>query len=246
MPLSSNSIIHFTKTKEALMGILADNFKIKYCKEVIKLDESTIDIQVPMVSFCDIPLSQIKEHIRKYGNYGIGLSREWAVRNGLNPVLYVEPQSHLARNLRGSFVYFLDDEKIKNDEDKKARKQLFDTFRYMKNYQGKLVRMEEERDEYRFSDEREWRYVPSISLKFPMLLVSSATSDTIKDAGEKIESARLKFEPKDIRYIIINNDDEIAEFILYLQSAKGANYSLHDVQKLTTRIMTAEQIKSDI
>lgn len=78
MSLSSNSVIHFTNNKEALVGILQKNFKITYCNEQILLADSVVKIQVPMVSFCDIPLSKIKDHIDKYGNYGIGLTKNWA------------------------------------------------------------------------------------------------------------------------------------------------------------------------
>tara|TARA_R110002096_G_scaffold404235_2_gene602027 strand:+ start:334 stop:522 length:189 start_codon:yes stop_codon:yes gene_type:complete len=62
MGLSSNSIIHFTKTSESLKGILQENFRIKFCLEIVNL-ETQLNYAAPMVSFCDIPLSQVKEHI---------------------------------------------------------------------------------------------------------------------------------------------------------------------------------------
>ena len=83
MALSSDTLIHFTNSKEALKGILADNFKIKYCQETIKLHGVEEVLHIPMVSFCDIPLSQIKNHISSYGNYGIGLSKKWALKKRL-------------------------------------------------------------------------------------------------------------------------------------------------------------------
>ena len=95
--LSSNSIIHFTKTKESLKGILENNFKLSFCKETFHLGNDVSRIYVPMVSFCDIPLSEVKNHIEKYGAYGIGLTREWAIKQGLNPVLYLEKESGKAR-----------------------------------------------------------------------------------------------------------------------------------------------------
>lgn len=55
MPLSSNSLIHLTKKKESLIGILEDNFRMFYCKEYIDTKEGYFGAAIPMVSFCDIP-----------------------------------------------------------------------------------------------------------------------------------------------------------------------------------------------
>lgn len=85
MPLSSSSIIHFTNKKAYLKGILENNFHISYCSETVTFGTQNWSFHAPMVSFCDIPLSEVKNHIEKYGSYGIGLTKEWASRNGLNP-----------------------------------------------------------------------------------------------------------------------------------------------------------------
>ena len=80
MPLTPNTLIHFTDTKDKLKSILQDNFRVFNCKEVVALDVKQATYYAPMVSFCEIPLSQVKEHLSKYGNYGIGLTREWGKR----------------------------------------------------------------------------------------------------------------------------------------------------------------------
>lgn len=107
MPVSSNTLIHFTKDKERLKSIFLDNFRVGFCKEAPTLGGFGTTCHVPMVSFCDIPLSQIKDHISKYGEYGIGLTREWGIRNKLNPVLYLEPGSLLSESYRAAANYFL-------------------------------------------------------------------------------------------------------------------------------------------
>jgi len=33
------------------------------------------------------------------GNYAIGLSKEWAIKNGLNSVLYIENNSNIAKDI---------------------------------------------------------------------------------------------------------------------------------------------------
>ena len=70
MPLSLNSVIHHTDSYTKLTGIIKDRFKVKYCLEKVNGQ----DIAFPIISFCDIPLSQIQHHAKTYGKYGIGLS----------------------------------------------------------------------------------------------------------------------------------------------------------------------------
>lgn len=243
MAISSNSLMHFTGDKGSLKSILKDNFRVKYCKETIKLGrKKPIVIHVPMVSFCEIPLAQIKEHIGKYGSYGIGLTREWAIRNKLNPVFYIEQESYIASNLHSSIKYF---SKLSDADDQynENLNKLFDFFRYMKNYQGDLVRKEKTHKNYRFSDEKEWRFVPDICKEHEMFLTEEEEKE---QAILAISEIRLKFEPNDIKYIFIKDDSEISEFIRHLDDSKGANFSKREVEVLTTRIITTEQIYADI
>ena len=43
---------------------------------------------VPMVCFCDLPMSLIDKHLKEYGPYGIGLDKGWGLKNGVAPVTY--------------------------------------------------------------------------------------------------------------------------------------------------------------
>ncbi|MBA3071804.1 MAG: hypothetical protein FP829_06570, partial [Nitrospirae bacterium] len=88
--ISTNTVFHFTSWSN-LFGILKNNFLPKYSTETVHLFGATsVEIAIPMVSFCDIPLSQIKEHVQDYGSYGIGMTKSWAFKNGLNPVIYLK------------------------------------------------------------------------------------------------------------------------------------------------------------
>jgi hypothetical protein len=247
MPLSSNTLIHFTENKENLMGILSDNFKLFYCKETIILDEKENTFLVPMVSFCDIPLSEVKDHISKYGNYGIGLTKDWGKRNGLNPVLYVAQKSMVSKNIRKVINHHAKNiTGIDLNEANEEIKSALDIIRYMKNYEGTLKRENELRENYRFSDEREWRFVPDFSPDYEMLIPMKDSQLKRDNANFSISNIRLEFEPNDIRYIIINEDSEIPEFIRHLRDSKGHKYSYHDIEMVKTRIFTAEQIKTDL
>lgn len=248
MGLSSNSLIHITKNKTSLKGILSNDFKIKYCLEKMYSDTFEYVFGVPMVSFCDIPLSQVKNHIKSYGSYGIGLSRKWAIKNGLNPVLYIEKNSALAEHTFDIlYEVVLNDKKVK--ELNQSELALADFFRYSKNYEGELIRNNKLIDaNYRFSDEREWRYCPEKDILKKNPYIIDKEKDYIKNKSKfniPVSKIKLKFEPDDITYIIIKKESEISEFVRFLEDAKGKTYSMEQVRRLTTRIITTEQIQSD-
>ena len=100
MPISSNTLFHFTRSAEALVGILKHEFTPHYCLEDYSVLPAAApespNIAIPMVSFCDIPLSQASEHLAQYGDFGIGLSKNWGMKKGVSPVLYAYPGSSTA------------------------------------------------------------------------------------------------------------------------------------------------------
>jgi len=254
MALSSNTLTHFTSKKEALFGILEGHFKIYFCKEVIRsVKNKRWSFYSPMVSFCDIPMSEIKDHIKKYGSYGIGLTKEWAMRNGLNPVIYVAHNSALSESYRAAMQYLLresDDaaedvpEEV-GDNEYMAQVALADVLRYMKNYEGPLERKGQKNPNYRFSDEREWRYVPPYSDEIEMLVTMSVFEENKEVYEDKYGNCKLEFAPNDIKYIIIKNDSEIHEVLDHLRRVVGKKHTHEDVERLTTRILTTDQIEGD-
>jgi hypothetical protein len=247
MGLSSNSIIHFTKTSKALKGILEDNFRLAYCLEQIEIGGHSIEFAVPMVSFCDIPLSEIKSHINKYGKYGIGLTKEWAQNKKLNPVLYIDNKSSLSYSYLTIYKEYIINFKKTSDILDKKEKSIVDILRYIKNYQNKLVRGRKTFKEYRFSDEREWRYLIDFNEPANFILAKEVYTTKVQKeiANKNIRKYRLEFTPNDIKYIIIQRDSEISEFLDVLEYSKGNKYSYNDVKRLMTRIITTEQIMED-
>ena len=80
MDLSLNSPMNLTKGKERLKGILKESFKlICFHDQIFTQGTGKIEYYCPMVSFCDIPLSRIKNQIDSFRHYGIGLTKEQGV-----------------------------------------------------------------------------------------------------------------------------------------------------------------------
>lgn len=242
MSLSPNAITHFTDKLETIKSIMTTGFKIKYCREKIVLGENEIVIYVPMVSFCDIQLYKINEHIIKYGCYGIGMKKEWATRNKLNPVLYVNQSSFLSENLAQLISH------LGNTSDDDSFFKNFDVFRFIKNYEGILERKEKSPQTYRFADEREWRYVPPIDWDGIPILRDKDKEDKSIDMYNQFakQSIELPITPDDIKYIFIKNDGEIESIINHISSIFTDSTQAHKVETLKTRIITHEQILTDI
>jgi len=244
MGLSPSTLFHLT-SKAGLKGILKDNFKLKYCFEKIEHDKKPVEIAIPMVSFCDIKISEITEHIEKYGSYGLGLSKQWATEKGLNPVVYMNSKSHFSNNLISTIRKFNNNDDIEIDD----RYNLSNLLRYTKIYEGELKRKDSTIKNYRFADEREWRYVPKMRVDSPFksfLIKNYYDTDYKKRTeNEKLNSERLYFNANQILYIIVKKEQEINEILNYIRSVKGMNYTMGEVDRLTTRILSCERILND-
>lgn len=245
-------LFHFT-SKAGLFGILESNFGISYSRESIVGKGRSVGFAVPMVSFCDLKLSELKDHMDKYKGYGIGLSKGWANKRGLNPVFYVSRHCSFTENFISAV------EKLHSHLDtiqdfeqfnaaSTAYMEILNTYRYIKNYEADLVRSGKKTvPNYRFADEREWRYVPPLqATKRPFVPLEKIAGDVQKQGlNASIAHLKLKFQPEDIRCLIVEHDRERIELIDHLESVKS-RFREDTRRRLASRILTADQIRRDI
>jgi len=254
--ISANVLFHFT-TKENLLGILRNEFYARYALENHNIFGEEVPerhIAIPMVSFCDIPLSQIKDHVEKYGDYALGLTKDWAKSHGIAPVLYAYPGSLTSEAIANIFENLPPYDRAQKFEGlQQAQRNLTYFSFYVKMYEGRMYRDDAYLEELvRFYDEREWRYIPSISvlsqsgmssfLRKPIYddpLMRSAENSILSKAD------RLSFEPKYIKYIITKSESEILETVDTVLQIKGPNFPYDEVRKLTSRIISLEQVLED-
>lgn len=107
---NSSSLIHFTKRIETLKLILTNGLRYSYAFESVphgvlnnlvndttNIPSSILNygndygIALPMVSFCDIPLTRAFQHSKLYGKYGIGIEKDFMLyfyKDYFNPVVY--------------------------------------------------------------------------------------------------------------------------------------------------------------
>ncbi|MFD0963124.1 abortive infection system antitoxin AbiGi family protein [Pseudofulvibacter geojedonensis] len=287
MKLSSNTLFHFTREKDFLVSILRNGIFIRYSLETYgKILKSKSELVLPMSCFCDIPLSQISEHRKKYGSYSIGLSKEWGLKNGLSPVLYTHAKSETAKvlntlsaNLENIFdienseenqkllkEYGYKDEEIDlvnsgqylaskqvREKNEELSKQLGHFLKYVKPYSGTGYSNGNEFRQVKFYDEREWRYVPPKELlqkiEIKDIYKREFYTDEVKRRYINMRLAKhkkLTFKPKDIKFIVVEKEDEIPPMIEKLREIFGQNSSYNDLMILNSRIISLEQIIEDL
>ena len=253
MSLSSNSVLHYTKSLQSLESIIRDRkFLLGYCTDYIRenndIENAQFEIAVPMVCFCDIPFTEVSKLTKEYGYYGIGLSKEWARKKGLNPVLYFDSKSKVTRILNAidylssSICNNTSEEGIANRSNK-LLKEYEGLLGYIKNYKNISSQVGKIKPDYVFYNEREWRYVPSQSdlneNELDLLLQKEDYERNKSFYNDRAKKYFLDFDDSDITYIIVHRIDEIHDMLVFLN-----NIGIKS-PKLCTKIISLEQIEND-
>ena len=254
MTICTNSVVHYTKGSNGLSGvdvlkhILMEGFIPKCCKEMILKDNEKIQMNIPEVSFCDIPFSQISDHVSAYGSYAIGLTKDWARLKGLNPVIYIIKDSIIQRvlidtlqttaniveaapNVAPYGLNLMHSVKVNLSFFKYESAPLY--------RKGELIE-----DNYLYYKEREWRYVVD-SFEFTEDIFFEEQETKIQERNEMLKDSRyrLNFQIEDISYIIVEREIEIHDMVSFVKKFYKDESTKVDI--LLTKIKSMERIKSD-
>lgn len=224
--ISANTLFHFTGHLDNLVNILTNEFRPRFSLENFNVlapdaqDYSDMEWAVPMVCFCDIPLSQIGFHLSVYGDYGIGLTTDWGRRNGIAPVLYAYRESIVTSKLVKT-IQQSSNPKLR----KSLRNDLMHLLFFIKPYEGDLWREGGKLTNVRFYNEREWRFVPSLPEGGDRLGMGKAdflNEELRREANDKVgKVSRISFEPNDIKYLVVRREDEIVPLIREVERIKA-------------------------
>lgn len=244
-------LFHFTNIG-GLRGILASGFHPALSRERLEIESTTREFTVPIVSFCDLRLSELPIHMDKYGEFGIGMSKAWATSSGLNPLIYINKKSEFTINLVKSidnlFSYFeqgLDDNLHQFSDTYMG---VLNSFRYMKNYEGDLYRKGKLKGNYRFADEREWRYaVPKTAKQVePFYPIATANHpDHSARLHDILKQFPLRFNATDVEYLVVPKEKNIIPLRTHIRKL-SSTFSESEIEHLVSRILTARQIRSDM
>lgn len=232
----AETLFHFTKSLDIVLQILQNGFIPRFCLEDIEwMQMNNRHLAFAMSSFCDIPLSRITEHTSFYGQYGLGLTKEWGLRNGLNPVVYFPPSGHIPK-----LASFLMDFNAPDEHMTAMNAHVACLIKLMKPIRGQMV-ISGAVVEKDFYQESEWRYTPELDS-----FIELNDFEKNRDAGNKrAEAFAIKFLPSDVRYIFVPTDADIPPLSDFIHNRMG-NYPHNDIKILQTRIMSLKAIEADI
>lgn len=238
MPVSSNTLFHFTSKYDTLVKILkSQGFWPRYCMEYGWGKGRKFNIAVAQCCFCDIPLSVIQNHTKTYGEYGLGLCKDWGIEHKLSPLHYLVENStvvDIVNKLR----------KLAIKEDNRVN---VDYLSFIKHYKGFTYRTDEQGNLQRknnvvFYDEREWRFVPIIDGACACKVVNDSNDFDVNQESETTKEYMCKFTAADIKYIILKDE---AERMMLLEEIDSMNFAKDELPLLKSKILTSKQIKED-
>jgi hypothetical protein len=249
--ISSTVLFHFTRSMENLKSILKHGVYPRYCPEysLAPADRTAASKRkpplraAPLVCFCDLPLSLIRKHLEAYGPFGIGLTKQWGVKNRLTPVIYTHSQAPTLHPILRLTA---------NAQDADERTGINDAMlltSYSKPFVGSAWRNSRVKRKVRFYDEREWRFVPVVrEVKSLLLTWPDYINSSKKDALHRLFRCkyRLAIHPDDIMYLIVpyrrdeRNILHLARFVRRLYKRE------RDKLLVTSTIMTDDCIQEDV
>lgn len=104
-----------------------------------------------------------------------------------------------------------------------------------------------DQENYKFYDEREWRFIPSFEElgKIPGILQANEYIKEREKFNLMVGTVSLAFNVDNVSYIIVDNDDEVPELINMLNTTFEDKCTAKQLKVLTTKIITKNQIFND-
>ena len=239
--ISAQTLFQFVRELETIEKILSSKgFWPKFCLEYGWSKRCA----VPECCFCDTPFSAIHHHMEVYGNYGIGMSKQWGIQKGLSPLMYHLKESKMSKNLRK----LLQNAKTQKNEEVIYRQLVlmkqYQAVNYHKDEGGKLKQLKN----YLYYDEREWRYIPDLPNYKDLLrfVENQSELDVLKKRGldDSTKPFMCTFTAHDVKYLIVK--DDLDRILLASSIDKMGSWNENDKELLKSKIIINELINNDL
>lgn len=260
--LHPDTLFNFMNKVEYLIEILENkSIPARYCEEDISYLEidAIKKVAIPMRCFCDIKLHELEEHVEFYGKCGIAFSKKWGMKNGIQPLHYINPKSNLKLDFSEVFNSAITHvDKEATDLQNQLTDFILHELMYYKPDSGliekrygkdSLENQEEVNVEKCFTDECEWRYIADVKLLGyePIILGEEASNadyrNMLSASLKSYPEVALQFDYTEIKYLIVEDKsdyEKLLESILKLSKLNSTERN-----KLISKIIIWNESKGD-
>lgn len=251
--IQADTLFTFMTEYEYLKSVLQSKMiSPRYCEEDIKYlkIKGIKRIAYPMKCFCDINMHRLEEHLSWYGYYGVAFTKEWGMKNCIQPIQYINPNSALCKDFSKAFSAAL-----KMDIEKESKNQqklkdfLLHTMMYYKPYEGKIKNRNTGKEQKKcFTDECEWRYIPDVTTigfeqaYYDETIFNAGILNSLSNAMNNNPNISLEFAYSDLKYIIVKNEEDFGKITEDIVSWKLETNIEHI---LISKIIIWDQSKGD-
>lgn len=253
--IQADTLFTFTSELEFLIPYIENACLYpRYCDEDIgylNIDKLK-KIYIPMKCFCDINLHRINCHLDWYGYYGLAFPKEWGMKNGIQPIQYINPESKLREDFTAVFNQILnDDSSVIGDLGDMMKSFMLHELMYYKPYEGNTKRRIGGRDIIErkcFTDECEWRYVPDLSgtgfqqIYYDPNIMNAGIMNDISNSLTKVTGISLNFNYNDLKYIIIKTTGDFVKLVSIIDNLK---IDVNTRNELISKIIIWDKSKED-
>ncbi len=177
---------------------------------------------IPMICFCDIPLSKVQKHSDAYGKYGIALNKQSILKKvDIQPIMYVNSESAYHSDLSEAFQQLIPHRGHIPEDWAYLADFLVMQLTYVKPIRGKMPTRSGMKERL-FQDECEWRYVPVLPDDMDSFILNPPhDEEKLKYYNKALRLTEnrytwLHFSIDDICYLIVPNEkaaNNLTDFI---------------------------------
>ena len=251
--IQADTLFNFTTKIEYLVESLRRKklFPRYNVEDISYLHISNIDkIAILMKCFCDINLHRLDIHLNWYGHYGLAFSKEWGMKQAIQPVHYINQSSRLCADFSEAFCAALTAKRENESPEQITMKNyLLHNLMYLKPYEGNFKNQEGKIEKKCFTDECEWRFIPNVDpllnlspFYFDEKMLNSDSLVRLSNALKNDSNFGLSFSYEDLKYIIIKND---RDFSLLAKTITVMNISALEKHQLFSKIIIWEKSRGD-
>lgn len=216
-----------------------------------------------MVCFCDIPLKFISEnHTERYGHFGLGLNKDWGLKNKINPITYRTEGSPIDKSFHDLLIQIglSSEELIRLKEFQSDTNGMYETgidrmthsnsvatscainlAAFFKSYLD--INSGNARNNY---VDREWRWVPDEAEKTFCLSNEEEMRKRMNSDYHRGTPAYLNFEINDLKHLIVKTRSDTEQVIKLIRSSVLLDLNENEKDNLIQKIIDIESINLDM